>query len=58
MDTCIVIRTIARKGDKLHIQAGAGVVADSVPSREYEETREKARALVQTVEELEGESFI
>lgn len=58
MDTCIVIRTIAREGDQLHIQAGAGVVADSVPSREYEETREKARALVKTVEELEGKNFI
>jgi anthranilate synthase component 1 len=58
MDTCIVIRTIARENDQLHIQAGAGVVADSEPAREYEETREKARALVQTVEELEEKSFI
>jgi anthranilate synthase component 1 len=58
LDTCIVIRTILKERDSLHIQAGAGIVADSDPSREYEETREKARALVQTVETLEDTDFL
>jgi anthranilate synthase component 1 len=58
LDTCIVIRTILREANQLHIQAGAGVVADSVPKREYEETREKARALVRTVESLKDVNFL
>jgi anthranilate synthase component I len=45
MDTCIVIRTIVYHEGKALIQAGAGIVADSVPSREYQETVEKATAL-------------
>lgn len=49
MDTCIAIRTIVARGGAAHVQAGGGVVADSVPAREYEETRNKARALLRAV---------
>ena len=45
MDTCIVIRTIVYNNGTAYIQAGAGIVADSVPQREYQETVEKAGAL-------------
>ena len=44
MDTCIVIRTIVYHEGKAIIQAGAGIVADSVPSHEYNETVQKATA--------------
>jgi len=50
MDFCITIRTMVRQGDELWIQAGAGIVADSVPEREYEETVNKAKALRRAVE--------
>ena len=46
LDTCIAIRTIAVQGGKAHVQAGAGIVADSVPERELAETNDKARALM------------
>ncbi|HEX6941496.1 MAG TPA: anthranilate synthase component I [Gemmatimonadaceae bacterium] len=49
MDLCITIRTIAMLGDRYHVQAGAGIVADSDPLGEYEETLNKARALVHAV---------
>ena len=49
MDTCIAIRTIVARGDTAHVQAGGGVVADSEPALEYEETRNKARALLRAV---------
>jgi anthranilate synthase component 1 len=49
MDMCITIRTIVMIGDRYHVQAGAGIVADSDPAREYEETLSKARALVNAV---------
>ncbi|NLF03359.1 MAG: anthranilate synthase component I [Anaerolineales bacterium] len=49
MDTCIAIRTIVMQGDVAHVQAGAGIVADSEPAREYQETLHKARALAQAV---------
>ncbi|MCS7155032.1 MAG: anthranilate synthase component I [Bacteroidota bacterium] len=45
LDTCIAIRTFIATRDRLFYQAGAGVVADSLPEREYEETLAKARAL-------------
>ena len=45
MDTCIAIRTMVVRGQDVFIQAGAGIVADSSPSREFEETENKARAL-------------
>ncbi|GAB4538569.1 MAG: anthranilate synthase component I [Anaerolineae bacterium] len=49
MDSCITIRTIVMQGDMVHIQAGAGIVADSHPTREYNETLNKARALAEAV---------
>jgi len=49
MDTCIAIRTIAMQGDVAHVQAGAGIVADSDPTREYHETLSKAQALAEAV---------
>jgi len=45
MDTCIAIRTLVLTRERLYLQAGAGIVADSVPAREYDETLNKARAL-------------
>ncbi|MFW6305984.1 MAG: anthranilate synthase component I [Bacillota bacterium] len=45
LDTCITIRTIYQLDDKIYIQVGAGIVADSNPEKEYEETLNKARAL-------------
>ncbi len=46
MDTAITIRTLVVKGDTAHIGVGAGIVADSVPTREYDETMHKAQALL------------
>ncbi len=51
MDTCIGLRTAVVKDGVMHVQAGAGVVADSVPQAEFEETRQKARALMRAAEE-------
>lgn len=45
MDTCITIRAVLIQGDTVHVQVGAGIVADSDPTREYEETINKARAM-------------
>ena len=45
-DTCIALRTAVAKKDKFYVQAGAGIVADSIPKREYEETVNKAKALI------------
>lgn len=53
MDTCIAIRTMLMQGDTLHVQAGAGIVADSDPDREYQECVNKARALLLAVERAE-----
>jgi anthranilate synthase component 1 len=47
MDTCITIRTIVMQGHMAHVQAGAGIVADSDPTREYHETLSKAQALLE-----------
>lgn len=49
MDTCIAIRTMVVTGNKVYIQAGAGIVADSDPTKEFEETQNKAGALVQAL---------
>jgi anthranilate synthase component 1 len=49
MDTCITIRTILVHDGMTYIQAGAGIVADSDPGREYDETINKARALIETL---------
>jgi len=46
MDTAITIRTVVISGSRAFVQAGAGIVADSVPEREFEETLNKARALL------------
>jgi anthranilate synthase component 1 len=50
MDTCIVIRTLIVVDEAAYLGAGAGIVADSDPSREYEETMSKARALIRAIE--------
>jgi anthranilate synthase component 1 len=50
MDTCLVIRTLVVKDGVAYVQAGAGIVADSDPEAEYEETVNKARALLRAVE--------
>lgn len=54
MDTAIAIRTAVIKDGQLHIQAGAGVVADSVPRLEWEETMNKARAIFRAVAMVQG----
>lgn len=51
MDTCIALRTAVVKDNTIYIQAGGGVVADSSPEGEYQECRNKARALVRAAEE-------
>jgi anthranilate synthase component 1 len=51
MDTCIALRTALVKDGTMHVQAGAGVVADSDPEAEYAETQQKARALFRAAEE-------
>jgi anthranilate synthase component 1 len=53
MDTCIAIRTIVMQGQVAYLQAGAGIVADSDPGREWEETLQKARALGRAIEMAE-----
>ena len=50
MDMCINIRTVVIKGRQAYIQAGAGIVADSIPEYEYEETCNKARAMMKAIE--------
>ena len=54
LDFCIAIRTITIRNGRAHVQAGAGIVADSNPAAEYEETRDKARALLQALAMAEG----
>lgn len=50
LDSCIGLRTLVAKDGKVHIQAGGGVVADSVPAKEYQETLNKARAVMLAAE--------
>jgi anthranilate synthase component 1 len=50
LDFCITIRTIVLEGGQAWVQAGAGIVADSNPTAEYEETKDKARAMVRALE--------
>ncbi len=52
LDSCITIRTMVFKDGMAYIQAGAGIVADSVPENEYEETINKAKALLKSLEEV------
>lgn len=49
LDSCIAIRTAVKRGDKYFVQAGAGIVADSRPTREYEETIAKASVLIEAI---------
>ena len=53
LDSCIAIRTIVLKKGEASVQAGAGIVADSVPAREYDETVHKAQALLRAIEMAE-----
>jgi anthranilate synthase component I len=50
MDTCIALRTIVFCNDKIYVQAGAGIVADSVPAMEYQETLNKAGAMMKAIQ--------
>ncbi len=54
MDTCITIRTIVMQGKTCYLQAGGGIVADSDPTYEYNESLNKARALAVAVEQAEA----
>jgi len=58
LDSCITIRTIMIKGDTAYIQAGAGIVADSDPEKEYEETLNKARALMTALNPVQEEKNV
>ena len=49
-DTCIALRTALIKNNKIYVQAGAGIVADSNPENEYNETVNKAKALLKAIE--------
>ena len=51
LDTCIGLRTAVVKNGTMYVQAGGGVVADSTPEGEFEETRQKSRALFRAAEE-------
>ena len=53
LTSCIVIRTVLVKGKNAYLQAGAGIVADSVPAREYDESMNKARAVLRAFEMAE-----
>jgi anthranilate synthase component 1 len=50
LDCCITIRTVVMEQGRAYVQAGAGIVADSNPTAEYEETRDKARAVIAALE--------
>ena len=56
LDTCITIRTIVATGGRAYVQAGAGVVADSIPEMEAEETRHKAEAMMRAVAGAEAQA--
>ncbi len=55
MDFCITIRTMIKKGNRVYLQAGAGIVADSVPENEYQECCNKVMALAKTL--VKGENL-
>jgi anthranilate synthase component 1 len=50
MDTCIALRTIVVANGRAYVQSGAGIVADSVPDKEYEETVNKAKGMLVSIE--------
>jgi len=54
LDSCIAIRTMLMKGERAYLQAGAGIVADSDPEREFEESMNKAKAVLQALEMARG----
>jgi len=54
LDSCIAIRTLYMHGEQGHIQAGAGIVADSIPETEFAECESKARAVVRAIERARG----
>ncbi len=56
MDTCLAIRTMVGRGDTVSVQAGAGIVADSDPSTEFEETVNKASAMLRAIDAAESNS--
>jgi anthranilate synthase component 1 len=58
MDTAITIRTIVIKDNVAYIQAGAGIVADSVPEREYQESLNKAQALLSAIDQAEANKYV
>ena len=49
MDICIAIRMAVKKNDRVYVQAGAGIVADSIPEKEFEESENKARAVIEAI---------
>lgn len=49
MDTCIAIRMAVKKNNRVYVQAGAGIVADSIPEKEYEESENKAKAVIEAI---------
>jgi anthranilate synthase component 1 len=55
LDSCIALRTMYARGRRAYIQAGGGIVADSDPEREYQETLNKSRALMRAIEMAERE---
>jgi anthranilate synthase component 1 len=57
LDTCITIRTILLKNNIAYIQTGAGIVADSIPEREYAETQAKAKALISALDYAENSFY-
>ncbi|MDH4270237.1 MAG: anthranilate synthase component I [Dehalococcoidia bacterium] len=57
LDTAITIRTIIIKNNIAYIQAGAGIVADSVPEREYQESLNKAQALLSAIDQAEADQY-
>ena len=56
MDTCLAIRTMVGRGDTVSVQAGAGIVADSNPSTEFQETVNKASAMLRAIDAAESNS--
>jgi anthranilate synthase component 1 len=57
LDTAITIRTIIIKNNIAYIQAGAGIVADSIPEREYQESLNKAQALLSAIDQAEADQY-
>ena len=53
LDTCIAIRLVYKKNGTICIRSGAGIVADSVPEKEFEECANKAKAVIQAIREAE-----